>query len=334
MSRILLVGAGAVGGRAARQLVETPGVDELLVVDARPKRAGDVAELMGEHATTIDWQPGTPIPDGVDAVACAVPAGDDVTIVRDALEAGVPVRIGHRRHHRDPGPARARRAPRRTPACPSSSAPGSRPVSSDVLVRHAADGLDTIDDVNVARWGAAGDASASTVRVALADRGAELRDGEIVPLAKRGGEELIWFPNPVDARGCEPVSNGLELLLHAVPGLGRATIRFSRRREAGLDAPAPCRPGERVGCDPGRGLGHARPDRTSPSSTARSSAPRSPPARCSRSRVAALAGALPGLVEHRPGVHGLGRIVVPRAFLAELARRGVKVAVFEGVPVA
>ena len=58
---------------------------------------------------------------------------------------------------------------------------GLAPGLSDVLVRHAADGLDTIDDVNVARWGAAGDASASTVRVALADRGAELRDGDDRP---------------------------------------------------------------------------------------------------------------------------------------------------------
>ena len=58
----------------------------------------------------------------------------------------------------------------------------------------------------------------------------------IVPLVKRGGEELIWFPNPVDARGCEPVSNGLELLLHAVPGLGRGHDPLRPRREAGLDA--------------------------------------------------------------------------------------------------
>jgi hypothetical protein len=50
--------------------------------------------------------------------------------------------------------------------------------------------------------------------------------------------------------------------------------------------------------------------------------------------AAALAGALPTLLTRRPGVHGLGAVVAPRAFLAELAQRGVKVAVFEGVPVA
>jgi hypothetical protein len=50
--------------------------------------------------------------------------------------------------------------------------------------------------------------------------------------------------------------------------------------------------------------------------------------------AAGLSGALPTLVDRRPGVQGLGSVVTPRAFLAELASRGVKVAVFEGVPVA
>ena len=284
--------------------------------------------------TTIDWQPGTPIPDGVDAVACAVPAGDDVTIVRDALEAGVPVRVGHRRHHRDPGPARARRAPRREAGVPVIVGAGLAPGLSDVLVRHAADGLDTIDDVNVARWGAAGDASASTVRVALADRGAELRDGEIVPLAKRGGEELIWFPNPVDARGCEPVSNGLELLLHAVPGLGRATIRFSRPEKPGWTLPRRADPVNEWGAIRVEVWGTRGPthepvvygaiERTEIAAgtvlalTRRGAGRRAARAGGARARACTVSGGS----------------WCPRAFLAELARRGVKVAVFEGVPVA
>ena len=49
--------------------------------------------------------------------------------------------------------------------------------------------------------------------------------------------------------------------------------------------------------------------------------------------VGGLTGVLPGLLRADPGVHGLGRVVVAPAFLAELAHRGVKVAVFEGVPV-
>ena len=50
--------------------------------------------------------------------------------------------------------------------------------------------------------------------------------------------------------------------------------------------------------------------------------------------TAALAGALPGLLAPSGGVFGLGAVAHPRAFLAELSRRGVKAAIFEGVPVA
>jgi hypothetical protein len=47
-----------------------------------------------------------------------------------------------------------------------------------------------------------------------------------------------------------------------------------------------------------------------------------------------LAGALPSLgALPEPGAAGLGAVVEPVPFLSELARRGVKAAAFEGVPV-
>jgi hypothetical protein len=49
--------------------------------------------------------------------------------------------------------------------------------------------------------------------------------------------------------------------------------------------------------------------------------------------AARLAGAIDERVS-RPGVHGLGALVDPVPFLAELSQRGVRAAVFEGVPVA
>ena len=332
MTTILLVGAGAVGGRAARQLVDTPGVDRLLVADARPNRAGDIAELMGDRAATVDWQPGMPVPGGVDAIACAVPAGDDVTVVRDALEAGVPCVSATDDTTAIQAILELDRAAIDRGVTVVVGA-GLAPGLSDVLVRHAADGLDTVDDVNVARWGAAGDASASTVRVALADRGAELRDGEVVVLTKRGGEELVWFPNPVDARGCEPVSNGLELLAHAVPGLARGTVRFARAEKPSWTFPRRADPVNEWGAIRVEVWGTRGPVRE-PVVYGAIERTEIAAGTVLALTVAALAGVLPGLVASRPGVHGLGRLVAPRAFLAELAHRGVKVAVFEGVPVA
>ena len=52
--------------------------------------------------------------------------------------------------------------------------------------------------------------------------------------------------------------------------------------------------------------------------------------------AARLAGALPTITLRRDaqGAHGLAALLDPPPFLAELARRGVKAAVFEGVGVA
>jgi hypothetical protein len=331
VTTVLLVGAGAVGGRAARQLVETPGVDRLLVADARPARAGQVAELMGERATTIDWQPGTGIPEGVSAIAAAVPAGDDVTIVRDAIDAGVPCATVT-----DDTAAiqdlLALDAAATGCGVPVVIGAGLAPGLSDLLIRHACDVFDVVDDVNVARWGVAGEASASTVRVALADRGAELRLGVVEALAKRGGEELVWFPNPVDARACEPVGNGLELLLHAAPDLERATVRFAPPEKPPRGWP------RRV--DPVNEWGAIRVEVWGRRGAAREAVVYGAIERTEIAAgtvlaltTAALAGVLPGLVTATPGVRGLGGVAAPRAFLAALAHRGVKVAVFEGVAI-
>ncbi|MGZ4674938.1 MAG: hypothetical protein ACXVJ7_09495 [Acidimicrobiia bacterium] len=331
MTTVLLVGAGAVGGRAARQLVETPGVEQLLIADARPNRAAQVAEVMGDRATTIEWQPGMDLPDGVTAIAAAVPPGDDVTIARDAIDAGVPCVTATD----DTTAIQALLeldAPARDTGVPIVIGAGLAPGLTDVLVRHARETFDVVDDVNVARWGAAGEASASTVRVALADRGAELRDRAITPLVKRGGEELVWFPNPVDARACEPVSNGLELLLHAAPQLERATVRFARAEKPPRTWPR--RP------DPINEWGAIRVEVWGRRGAARDTVVYGAIERTEIAAgtvlaltTAALAGVLPGLVRPRPAVSGLGGVVETRPFLAELARRGVKVAIFEGVPV-
>ena len=332
MSTVLLVGAGAVGARAARQLVETPGVDRLLIADARPARAAEVGGAMGDAAEIVDWQPRMALPAGVDAVACAVPAGDDIAIARCALDAGVPCVSASDDTATIQELLELDAAARENGVAIVIGA-GLAPGLADVLVRHAAESFDTVDEVNVARWGAAGEASASSVRVALLDRGAELRDGAVVELRKRGGEELVWFPNPVDARPCEPVSNGLELLSDAVPNLARATIRFGR-------AERPTRSWPRRN-DPMKEWGALRVE-----VWGRRGAVREPVVYGAIDRTAtatgtvlalttaALAGALPGVVRSTPGAGGLGGVVEPRGFLTELARRGVKIAIFEGVPVA
>jgi hypothetical protein len=286
---------------------------------------------MGAKAETIDWHPGTGLPEGVDAVATAVPAGDDVTVVRDAIDAGVPC-VTATDDTTTIQQLLALDDDARAAGVPVVIGAGLAPGLGDLLLRHACDGFDLVDDVNIARWGVAGEASASTVRVALAERGAEVRGGRVEALVKRGGEELVWFPDPVDARACEPVGNGLELLLQAAPQLDRATVRFAPPEKPTRSWPR--RP------DPVNEWGAVRVEAWGRRGAARDTVVYGA---IERTEVAAgtvlalatvaLAGVRPGLVDPTPGVRGLGAVARPPAFLAELSRRGVKVAVFEGVAV-
>ena len=89
--KVLLAGVGAVGTRAARQLVDTPGVSEVLLADADADRMRTVAEALGHKASVHAFAPGDPIPAGVDVVACALPTGLDHAVAAAVITAGVPM---------------------------------------------------------------------------------------------------------------------------------------------------------------------------------------------------------------------------------------------------
>lgn len=325
MTRVLVVGAGAVGGRAARQLAETPSI-ELLVADSSLSRARAVVEVLGGEA--VDLGPKNPYPDGLSAIALAVDAGDDVALVERAIDAGVPVTTASDDHEAIRAllalDANATRS-----EVPVVAGAGLAPGFADVLACHASGALDAVNEVHVARYGAAGPASRSAFRQAHRDRAVEWRDGAW-EVARSRGPELVWFPDPVGARECETVAGGIALLVDAFDGLDMATFRLgepaSRRRVA-------FRRGEedwgaiRVEVWGRRGATHepvvyGAIDRTAFAAGTVLGV-----------TAAALSGALPGLLSGEAGVRGLAATTDPPAFIAELSRRGVKAAAFEGVPV-
>ena len=324
MARVLVVGAGAIGSRAARQLVETPGV-QLLVADAHPARARALASSLGAEPVDVTSEE---LPEGLSALALAVDAGDDVAFVRRAIDTGVPVTTSGDDHE-------AIRALLEMQTHAASrgvqivAGAGLAPGLSDVLARHAAGVLDDVSEVHVARYGAAGPASRSAFRQAHRDRAVEWRDGAW-QVARSGGAELVWFPDPVGARECETVAGGVTLLVDAFADIEMATFRLGdpapRRRVA-------FRKGDedwgaiRVEVWGRRGVVHepviyGAIDRTAFAAGTVLGV-----------TAAALSGALSGLLATRPGVSGLASVAEPPAFLTELARRGVKAAAFEGVPV-
>ena len=269
------------------------------------------------------------------AVACALPAGCEQPIASRALEAGVPFASSGDDESDLVGPAQPDRG-----GAPSGVAIvagcGLAPGLADVLARHAADAFDEVDEIGVARAGTAGDACVATATRALRERPAELRDGIYEESRRRGGHELVWFPEPIGPRECERVATGVHLLSAAVPDAARITVRLARAGHRARGSGWLRAPGSRrlLGRDPGRGLGPARrgarADRLRRDRAhrdrgrhraRRSRRPRSP-ARC------------PVCWRRARASSGSGSIAQPRAFLAELSRRGVKAAIFEGVPVA
>jgi hypothetical protein len=329
---VLVVGLGEVGIRAARQLIDTPSIDRVIVAARRLEHAREVATALHDGAEPYQLGRDDPLPADLAAVVTALPGEADASLARRAVAAGIPYASAADRDATLRSllaldvEAKAH-STRVVAGC------GLAPGLTDVLARHAVGALDAVDELHVARWGVAGSESAAEARRAQREEAREWRDGELVH-EKHRGAELIWFPDPVGARECELVATGVELLVAATPGAGRVTAR--------LGIPAAKRltpPGRR---DPGAGWGAVRVEAWGWRGTARTSVvygviERTAVAAGTVLGVtgAALAGALPDVgAAPTAGAFGLGAVVEPVPFLAELSRRGVKAAAFEGVAVA
>jgi len=333
VTTVLLVGAGAVGARAARQLADTPAVERVLITDRRAERADAVAAAMSERADALRWTADDPLPDAVGVVACALPAGDDAAVVRRAVERGVPAASVADDHHGlrallALGPDAREAGVAVVAGC------GLAPGLADVLARHAAGALDEVDEVRVARSGVAGPASIASLRHELRDRAVEWRESAWREERRHGGHELVWFPEPIGAQDCDPAAGGVSLLVDAFPTLTRASVRLGEPPSRGL--------GPRVLRRSDEGSwGAARVEVCGRRGRARELLVYGVIERMATAAgtvlavtAAQLGGALQLGATLAPGVHGLGALVEPVAFLGELARRGVRAAVFEGVAVA
>jgi len=278
--------------------------------------------------------PDDPLPTGIDAVACAVPPPIDRLVAERALDAGVPLASATD----DADTARrlldlhdVAREAGVTVAIGCGVAPG----LADVLARHAAGALTAVDEIHVARFGSAGVACAAQAHAAASGAAQEWRDGGWAQVRAGSGRQLVWFPDPIGAIDCFRVSSAQPaLLVDAFPAVTRATFRVAARRleRVGARLPARRRPtGE-------GGYGAAWVEVRGRRGTARELVVYGVVDRMAIAAgtvlavtAAALAGAPgAGVPITTTGAHGLGALVEPVPFLAELARRGVKVAVYDG----
>lgn len=322
---ILIVGLGAVGANAARQLVDTPTVTRIYVTDTRRERIEQVmGALASPKVVAVDARA---VPDDVAVIACALPEDRDLPFAELAIERGIAWTsaaedidaidqvLALSTTATDAG---ARLAP----------GVGFAPGFSDVLAAHAASAFDTIDEIHVARAGAAGPASASAARDALRSRAVVGRSGEVREVRPRG-HELVWFPEPVGARDCTLIASGVALLVRAFPGAHRVSVRAAEATVPSWIRRVPDESwgalrvecwGRREDCE--TPLIYGCVERTAVASGIMLAL-----------SAIALTGALPIARADAPysGVLGPAELFDPVPTLAECARRGMKAATFEGL---
>jgi saccharopine dehydrogenase-like protein len=328
VSSVLLVGAGAVGRRAARQLAESEEIDRLLIADRHPDRARAVAGAVGGEA--IEWSPEKPLPDDVVAVAGAVEGRAERALAERALEARVPLACS------SDGPEAVTALldlddAAREAGIVLAVGCGLAPGLSDVLARHAGGALEVVDEVHVARSGVAGVACARALGHAFHGSVVEWRDGAWIRERAGSGRQLIWFPEPVGGRDCRRAGSGqAALLVDAFPGVRRATMRLAGD---GQGTAGGLRARRRAAGEPEEGWGAAWVEVRGRRGRTQEILVYGVVDRTAIVAGTVLAVAAIGLVRGlatQTGAHGLGALFDPVPFLAELARRGVKAASFEG----
>lgn len=324
--RAAVVGVGAVGARAARQLLSIGPLDQLAVVDTLPGRAEAAANTLGEPAVAATAVPPDLGPGDVVILAhpgshragaeAALAQGCHVVSVADGLEE-VKALLALDAEARERGQHVVVGA-------------GFSPGLSCLLAAFAAQSFERVDEVHVAKVGTGGPACARQHHLALAGPALDWRDGGWDRRGGGSGRELCWFPDPV--RGVDCYRGALpepSLLAPAFPGAARVTARMGASRRDRLTARLPMLRKPHPEGDLGAVRVEVRGARGSALDDRVVGAVDRPAV--AAGTVAALAArwALDGRLT-RTGAAGLARMAEPGPMLAALAERGVKVAVFDG----
>ena len=326
--RALVLGVGAVGARAARQLASVPGVASVAIADPDARRSRMAVDALGpDLAAAVSFGPEACAAADVVLLCCP---GDHRKPAEVALESGCDVvsaadSVANTRRLLDLD-AEARERGRHVVV-----GAGFAPGLTCLLARHAATEVEEVDEIHVAKVGTGGPACARQHHRALSDLAQDWRDGVWTKRSGGSGRELVWFPDPICAVDCYRA--GLPdalLLVPAFPGVTRVTARLGANRRDRFTAWLPMlrRPHPEGG--PGAVRVEVRGRRGKARDVRVLGAVDRPAVAAGAVAAVAAAWAAEGRLA-RPGAAGLAVTVSETAaFLAELARRGVKAAVFEG----
>jgi saccharopine dehydrogenase-like NADP-dependent oxidoreductase len=239
--KVALIGVGAVGARAARQLASTDDVDRIIMSDPDVDKVDTVVASLGteraEAARSEDSTPG--LSASVSVALLAGPRGSHGDLARRYVEAGVAVvsvadDVDEVRTLLDlDATARANNTSIVIGA-------GFSPGLTCVLAMHAASMFDRVDEVHVAKVGTGGPACALAHHHALGSSSLDWRDGQWVNRRAGSGRELCWFPDPIGGEDCyrAALSDAL-LLAPAFPDAERITARLAANRRDRVTARFP-----------------------------------------------------------------------------------------------
>jgi hypothetical protein len=329
--RALVLGVGAVGTRLARQLVSSADVEQVLLRDERTGRVQAVVASLGERAR-LDDEP-YDAPTDADVVLLAGPAGTHRRQAEVFLRRGLPV-VSVADSVRDVKGLLDLDAEARERGLSVVIGAGFAPGLSCVLARHAAAGFDVVDEIHVARTGTGGPACARQHHGALAAPAIDWRDGGWLQRPGGSGRELCWFPDPIGAQDCYRAALPDALLLvPAFPSVQRVTARLRATRRDRLSARLPMLWPTHPEGGPGGLRVEVRGQRGNTRDVAVVGAMDRPAVAAGAVAAVAARMAVTGELRH-PGAAGLAELVEPVPFLAELRRRGVRAAIFEGASAA
>lgn len=321
-ARVSVIGIGATGARAARQLA---GCDEVaaVVLSGRGDRPEALRRSLGARATV-----GAPFVGAPAAVVLAGPSGTHVDLARQAIAIGAHV-VSTADTLADVEGLLALDAEARAAGVTLVAGAGFAPGLTCILARHLAHWVDIVDEIHTSRFGTGGPACARSHHDALSGKSIDWRDGQWVRRSGGSGRELCVFPDPVGSVDCYRAALPDALLLApAFPSAERITARQAANRRQRLTAWLPMlrrpHPEGRIGAVRVEVRGHRHGAAVVEVAGA-------------IDRPAVAAGAVAGMAARwavsgrfAAGAHGLAAVVDPAPFLHDLAELGVRAARFVG----
>lgn len=323
-----VIGLGAVGARAARQLVSSDLIGTVRLRDRSAQAVDGAARSFG--AAAVGEPP--PYVEPVDAavVVLATPAGTHTELARDLLARNISV-VSVSDAIADVNGLLELDAEARERGCSVIIGAGFSPGLSCVLARHAAADFSTVDEIHVAMVGTGGPECARQHHRALGDHAVDWRDGAWLRRRGGSGRELNWFPDPIGGQDCYRAARPEALLLApGFPGVTRVTARMAATRRDRLTAHLPMLRKPHPEGGPGAIRVEVRGWREDQRHVKVLGAMDRPAVAAGAVAAVAVTSIVSGSVL-RPGAAGLAELVEPVPFLTELARRGVRAAVFEGL---